>query len=151
MAGLIWDIPVSENWFSDKILGSEMHDVLSILCSHRVFKRRHHLERFLELSGFLPPSTSPFSEKHVEAISGWNNTKLRLEPPQRDKAGDSLDLSGINWTYMYIHLYSTWYNVCVCIYIYICISLYFHIYTELYRYPSPSLKLMGWLGVVCVV
>ena len=31
-----------------------------------------------------------------EAVTGWNNTKLRLEPPQRDKLGDS------HWELQYV-------------------------------------------------
>lgn len=67
-----------------------MDDVLNTLCSHLFFG---------EPFGEMFASINPVSAKMVpnfEAISGWNNTKLRLEPPQRDKAGDSLNLSGIN-------------------------------------------------------
>ncbi|CAL1137465.1 unnamed protein product, partial [Cladocopium goreaui] len=36
----------------------------------------------------------PFEEDIKLAITGWNNTKLRLEVPQRDKAGDSDESEG---------------------------------------------------------
>lgn len=97
---------------------------------------------------------------NFQAISGWNNTKLRLEPPQRDKAGDSLNLSGINWTHMdlSVSLFFTWCNVCICIYIYIfvymyiycmCVCIYIYVHTESYGHPSPSLKTHG-MGGCCV-
>ena len=103
---------------------------------------------FREPFGEMFASTSPVSEKWCQALRPsavgttrncvWSHhNEIRLV---------------IAWTSVVI---INWTDGSLClpvfyIYTYLCVRYtYMYVHTESYRGPSPSLKLMGWVGVVC--